>query len=154
MQHHVPFGYPTPPASPAYDNFKCGNNQQAYSATPFPTRCIPLAPEQILGRLLEGKLQLTEVLGTGAYGVVYSAIDIKTGVRYAVKCLSKYNADGTPLERRQVAYQQSDSITWHQHILTSCLCSRLWTTPIAYMSFWSTALRVICSSTSPSLANM
>lgn len=108
MQHHAPFGYPTPPASPAYDNFKCGNNQQAYSATTFPTRCIPLAPEQRLGRFLEGKLQLTEVLGTGAYGVVYAAIDIKTGVRYAVKCLSKYNADGTPLERRQVAYQQRE----------------------------------------------
>lgn len=69
---------------------------------------MPLAPEQRLGRLLEGKLQLTDILGTGAYGVVYSAIDIKTGIRYAVKCLSKYNADGTPLERRQVAYQQRE----------------------------------------------
>ncbi|KAF5128439.1 Negative regulator of sexual conjugation and meiosis [Metarhizium anisopliae] len=108
MQHHAPFGYPTPPASPAYDNLKCGNNQQIFSQTAFQSRCVPLAPEQRLGRFLEGKLQLTEVLGTGAYGVVYSAIDIKTGVRYAVKCLSKYNADGTPLERRQVAYQQRE----------------------------------------------
>ncbi|OAA35278.1 Ran1-like protein kinase [Metarhizium rileyi] len=109
MQHHAPLGYPTPPASPAYDNFKCGNNhQQTFSSTSFHARCIPLAPEQRLGRFLEGKLQLTAVLGTGAYGVVYSAIDIKTGVRYAVKCLSKYNADGTPLERRQVAYQQRE----------------------------------------------
>ncbi|KAK2608472.1 Serine/threonine protein kinase [Conoideocrella luteorostrata] len=108
MQHHAPFGYPTPPASPAYDNFKCGTNQLAYSSRSFPTRCIPLAPEQRLGRLLEGKLQLTEILGTGAYGVVYSAVDIKTGVRYAVKCLSKFNADGTPLERRQVIYQQRE----------------------------------------------
>lgn len=69
---------------------------------------MPLAPEQRLGRLLEGKLQLTDILGTGAYGVVYSATDVKTGVRYAVKCLSRYNADGTPLERRQVAYQQRE----------------------------------------------
>lgn len=106
MQHHAPFGYPTPPASPAYDGFKCGN-QQAHPRS-FQTRCIPFAPEQRLGRLLEGKLQLTEILGTGAYGVVYSAVDIKTGVRYAVKCLSKFNADGTPLERRQVAYQQRE----------------------------------------------
>jgi len=58
--------------------------------------------------LLEGKLQLTDILGTGAYGVVYRATDIDTGVRYAVKCLSKFNADGTPLEQRQVAYQQRE----------------------------------------------
>ncbi|KAG5973457.1 hypothetical protein E4U55_000554 [Claviceps digitariae] len=123
QQHH---GYPTPPASPAYETFKYDSHQQpqqqhhqhqqhpqqqhhqqAYSRS-FQPRCIPLAPEQRLGRHLEGKLQLTEILGTGAYGVVYSAVDIKTGIRYAVKCLSKFNADGTPLERRQVAYQQRE----------------------------------------------
>ncbi|KFH44605.1 Negative regulator of sexual conjugation and meiosis-like protein [Hapsidospora chrysogenum ATCC 11550] len=111
MQHHAPFGYPTPPASPAYDNPKC-NLQQPFAARQFvPTpapRCIPLAPEERLGMLLEGKLQLTDILGTGAYGVVYLAVDVNNGVRYAVKCLSKYNADGTPLERRQVAYQQRE----------------------------------------------
>lgn len=108
MQHHAPYGYPTPPASPAYDNVKC-NIQPVFAARPFhQARCIPLAPEERLGRLLEGKLQLVDILGTGAYGVVYSAMDIKTGVRYAVKCLSKFNADGTPLERRQVAYQQRE----------------------------------------------
>ncbi|GAO19229.1 hypothetical protein UVI_02060420 [Ustilaginoidea virens] len=110
MQHHALFGYPTPPASPAYDHVKCGNSSQpeAYSTRHVASRHVPLAPEQRLGRLLEGKLQLTDILGTGAYGVVYSAADVKTGVRYAVKCLSKFNADGTPLERRQVAYQQRE----------------------------------------------
>jgi serine/threonine protein kinase len=112
MQHHVAFGYPTPPASPAYDNSKYTVPQQqqqaAYAPRRFQPRCVPLAPEERLGRLLEGKLQLTEILGTGAYGVVYSAVDIKTGARYAVKCLSKFNADGTPLERRQVLYQQRE----------------------------------------------
>lgn len=106
MQSHA-FGYPTPPASPTYD--KCQFQPQPQQYRHFqPVRCVPLAPEQRLGRLLEGKLQLTDILGTGAYGVVYSAMDIKTGTRYAVKCLSKYNADGTPLERRQVAYQQRE----------------------------------------------
>lgn len=110
MQSHVAFGYPTPPASPTYDKcqFQQQPQQQQYARHFQPVRCVPLAPEQRLGRLLEGKLQLTDILGTGAYGVVYSAIDIKTGIRYAVKCLSKYNADGTPLERRQVAYQQRE----------------------------------------------
>ncbi|KAL7821174.1 Pkinase domain-containing protein [Trichoderma aethiopicum] len=107
MQHHAPYGYPTPPASPAYDNLKC-NVQHPFATRTFQPRCVPLAPEQRLGQLLEGKLQLTDILGTGAYGVVYTALDINTGVQYAVKCLSKYNADGTPLERRQVAYQQRE----------------------------------------------
>ncbi|KAL6880775.1 Pkinase domain-containing protein [Trichoderma novae-zelandiae] len=107
MQHHAPYGYPTPPASPAYDNLKC-NVQQPFATRTFQPRCVPLAPEQRLGQLLEGTLQLTDILGTGAYGVVYTALDINTGVQYAVKCLSKYNADGTPLERRQVAYQQRE----------------------------------------------
>jgi serine/threonine protein kinase len=110
MQHHVAYGYPTPPASPAYDNSKytVPQQQQQQQRRFQQPRCVPLAPEERLGRLLEGKLQLTEILGTGAYGVVYSAVDIKTGARYAVKCLSKTNADGSPLERRQVLYQQRE----------------------------------------------
>ncbi|KAM3497630.1 hypothetical protein MY10362_009026 [Beauveria mimosiformis] len=109
MQSHVPFGYPTPPASPTYDKCQFQQARQSQYTRHYQTvRCVPLAPEQRLGRLLEGKLQLTDILGTGAYGVVYSAIDIKTGIRYAVKCLSKYNVDGTPLESRQVAYQQRE----------------------------------------------
>lgn len=106
MQHHAPYGYQTPPASPGLEHPKCAY-RQPYAQQHFP-RYIPLAPEERLGRLLEGKLQLTEILGTGAYGVVYLAVDIKTRVQYAVKCLSKYNPDGTPLEHRQVAYQQRE----------------------------------------------
>jgi serine/threonine protein kinase len=110
MQHNAPFGYPSPPASPAYETPRCNIPSQPLTGAtrPFQPRCVPLAPEERLGKLLEGKLQLTEILGTGAYGVVYAALDVKTGVRYAVKCLSKFNADGAPLERRQVAYQQRE----------------------------------------------
>ena len=48
--------------------------------------------------------------------MVYLAVDIDTGIQYAVKCLSKFNLDGTPLERRQVAYQQREI---HLHYLAS-----------------------------------
>lgn len=115
MQHHAPYGYQTPPASPGLEHPKCGfqqqqQQQQAYAqpSRHFQPRYVPPAPEERLGCFLEGKLQLTEILGTGAYGVVYLAVDIKTRVQYAVKCLSKFNPDGTPLEHRQVAYQQRE----------------------------------------------
>lgn len=105
MQHVSVFGYPTPPASPAFGQ-PCGIPSQ-HIAVPQPClpRFAPVAPEERLGRFITGSLQLTGIIGTGAYGVVYSAVDTKTHVRYAVKCLSKFNADGTPLDRRQVAFQ-------------------------------------------------
>lgn len=107
MQHHAPYGYQTPPASPGLEHPKCAF-QQPYAPRHFQPRYVPPAPEERLGCFLEGKLQLTEILGTGAYGVVYLAVDIKTRVQYAVKCLNKFNPDGTPLEHRQVAYQQRE----------------------------------------------
>ncbi|KAK3903296.1 negative regulator of sexual conjugation and meiosis [Staphylotrichum tortipilum] len=113
MQHVSVFGYPTPPASPAFGQPCAIANQQQHiqqqqqqqQQQPCLPRFAPVAPEDRLGRFITGSLQLTGIVGTGAYGVVYSAADTKTHVRYAVKCLSKFNADGTPLDRRQVAFQ-------------------------------------------------
>ena len=103
MQHVPAYGYPTPPASPSYA-------QQPFSMPPVcqSQRYTPIAPEERLGKFLGDSLQLTGILGTGAYGVVYSAVDIKTGIRYAVKTLSKFNMDGSPLDRRQVAFQHRE----------------------------------------------
>jgi serine/threonine protein kinase len=52
---------------------------------------------------LAGWLELTSILGVGAYGVVYTAVDIHTNIPYAVKALNK-----TGLEPRQRKFQQRE----------------------------------------------
>ncbi|KAF2016178.1 kinase-like protein [Aaosphaeria arxii CBS 175.79] len=80
---------PTPPASPTLNGF--------------------CAPEDRLGQLLAGRLQLTGILGVGAYGVVYTAVDIQTNIPYAVKALNKLG-----LEPRQQKFQQREIQLHHQ----------------------------------------
>ena len=48
-----------------------------------------VTPESRLGHYLDGHLELTGILGVGAYGVVYTAVDIHTFIPYAIKALSK-----------------------------------------------------------------
>ncbi|KAF3062767.1 Negative regulator of sexual conjugation and meiosis [Daldinia childiae] len=109
MHNVAAYGYPTPPASPSYDNTKCAFQQPPLAVPPVcQPRYTPAAPEDRLGKFLGESLQLIGIIGTGAYGVVYLAVDVKTGVRYAVKTLSKFNADGSPLDRRQIAFQHRE----------------------------------------------
>jgi serine/threonine protein kinase len=108
MQHVSAYGYPTPPASPSFDQQCAIQSHHISVQQPCQPRYVPVAPEERLGRYLTGSLQLTSILGTGAYGVVYSAVDLKDNVRYAVKCLSKFNPDGTPLDRRQLDFQTTE----------------------------------------------
>jgi len=61
------------------------------------------APEDRLGLLLANRLELRSILGVGAYGVVYTAIDIHTHIPYAVKALNK-----TGLDPRQLKFQQRE----------------------------------------------
>ncbi|KAF7589474.1 hypothetical protein BBP40_004272 [Aspergillus hancockii] len=74
---------PTPPPSPPI------------------TRCY--TPEDRLGLLLANRLELIGILGVGAYGVVYTAVDIHTNVMYAVKALNKAG-----LDHRQLKFQQRE----------------------------------------------
>lgn len=64
---------PTPPASPKLSGL--------YS------------PENRLGQTLAGRIQLTGILGVGAYGTVYRARDVHTSIEYAVKALNKAGLD-------------------------------------------------------------
>ncbi|KAF2487640.1 kinase-like domain-containing protein [Neohortaea acidophila] len=64
---------PTPPASPQPSG--------RYS------------PDERIGQVLAGRIQLTGVLGVGAYGTVYRAQDVVTRIQYAVKALNKLGLD-------------------------------------------------------------
>ncbi|KAH8695320.1 kinase-like domain-containing protein [Talaromyces proteolyticus] len=80
---------------------------------PTPPQSPPLlrcyAPEDRLGMLLANRLELTSILGVGAYGVVYTAVDIQTQVPFAIKALNK-----TGLDARQRKFQQREINLHHQ----------------------------------------
>lgn len=67
------------------------------------------APEDRLGLILADRLELRTILGVGAYGVVYSAVDIHTNLRYAVKALNKIG-----LDQRQRQFQQREIQLHHE----------------------------------------
>lgn len=81
--------YPTPPPSPPLTGIR--------------------SPEDRLGEVLANWLRLTGILGVGAYGVVYTAVDINTNVPYAVKALNKIGLDA-----RQQAFQQREIQLHHE----------------------------------------
>ncbi|PBP24527.1 Ran1-like protein kinase [Diplocarpon rosae] len=89
---HIFNGLFTPPPSPPLQ-------------VPPPVFRCPPSPESRIGIFLGRSLELKGILGTGAYGVVYSAIDHLTQTWYAVKALSKTNSHGEPLDRRQREFQ-------------------------------------------------
>ncbi|CCU74532.1 serine/threonine-protein kinase MARK1 (translation) [Blumeria hordei DH14] len=64
-----------------------------------------VTPESRLGTILARTLRLEKIIGTGAYGVVYAAVDINSNAPYAVKALNKTTSDGRPLDDRQRRFQ-------------------------------------------------
>jgi serine/threonine protein kinase len=66
---------------------------------------MAVRPESRIGHYLDGHLQLQRVLGVGAYGVVYSAVDIYDHTPYAIKALSKVGPSGLPLDDAQKKFQ-------------------------------------------------
>lgn len=67
------------------------------------------APEDRLGLVIADRLELKSILGVGAYGVVYTAVDIHTKVRFAVKALNKIG-----LDQRQRTFQQREIQLHHE----------------------------------------
>lgn len=66
---------------------------------------MAVRPESRIGHYLDGHLRLVKVLGVGAYGVVYAAVDIFDNTPYAVKALSKVGPTGLPLDDAQKKFQ-------------------------------------------------
>ncbi|CZR61776.1 related to VHS1-protein kinase involved in G1/S transition [Phialocephala subalpina] len=93
--HTIAHGILTPPTSP-------------HTSTPPQSRRCPPTPESRIGIFLGQYLELKTILGTGAYGVVYAAFDHLTQTWYAVKALSKTNANGEPLDKRQREFQSRE----------------------------------------------
>lgn len=85
---------------------------------PSPQLTTCLAPEDRLGCVLAGRLELVAILGNGAFGVVYQAIDVLTNISYAVKALPKIGLDPRQkrIQRREIAlhYQASQ----HPNVLS------------------------------------
>ncbi|RYO80122.1 hypothetical protein DL766_001564 [Monosporascus sp. MC13-8B] len=74
-------------------------------------------PVEKLGQFITASLQLTGIIGSGPFAVLYSAVDATSKSVYAVKCHSKFNADGTPLDRRQNSLLARGVRPHHQALL-------------------------------------
>jgi len=76
---------------------------------------MAVRPESRLGLHLDGRLEIVKVLGVGAYGVVYAAIDLYDNRPYAVKALSKVGPTGLPIDNAQKVFQNRE-ISLHTRV--------------------------------------
>lgn len=72
--------------------------------------------ELVPGLVVGGKWRLERAIGQGGFGVVWAAVDVKTGAHVALKCLTKEGAsDGKRQERLRREARAMASIA-HPHI--------------------------------------
>ncbi|KAI9798457.1 MAG: hypothetical protein M1825_005364 [Sarcosagium campestre] len=87
--------------------------------TPPPSPRIGFcSPEDRLGQVLASRLKLTGILGFGAYGVVYTAIDLHTNVPYAVKALNKIGLDSKQRKYQQREIQLHHAASLHPNVVS------------------------------------
>ncbi|MCJ1440719.1 MAG: hypothetical protein MMC23_001205 [Stictis urceolatum] len=85
---------------------------------PSPPTLPACAPEDRLGCILANWLRLTGILGSGAYGVVYTAEDIYTGQQYAVKALNKIGLDSRQRRFQQREIQLHHEASHHSNVVS------------------------------------
>jgi serine/threonine protein kinase len=75
-------------------------------------------PEDRLGLRLAGRLEITGILGVGAYGVVYTAQDIYTNIPYAIKALNKVGLDARQRKFQQREIQLHHAASHHPNVVS------------------------------------
>ena len=85
---------------------------------PSPPSIGLCAPEDRIGLLLADRLKLTGILGVGAYGVVYTAINIYSHTPYAVKALNKVGLDLRQRKFQQREIQLHYEASQHHNVLS------------------------------------
>jgi serine/threonine protein kinase len=75
----------------------------------------PASATQLLGQTIDnGALMIEAILGAGAFGVVYRAVDTQSGAYYAVKRVEKVHSDYHQTRETQLHARVSS----HPHVLT------------------------------------
>jgi serine/threonine protein kinase len=90
-----------------------------YTPPPSPqsTTQKELNPEDRLGLVLDDRLELVSIIGTGAYATVYKAIDLRTNTTYAVKALSKIGLDYRTRRFQQREIQVHHAASQHHNVV-------------------------------------
>lgn len=92
----------TPPSSPTSFHGPCHFPSPPYSRI--------ICPEDRIGWVLGNWLKLTGIRGIGAYGCVYSAVDLRNQTPLAVKALAKaQDARQQQFQRREIELHHSAS---------------------------------------------
>ncbi|KAG4305341.1 hypothetical protein PORY_001511 [Pneumocystis oryctolagi] len=74
-----------------------------------------LSPESKIGLILDYRFEITSILGVGSYGTVYLAVDVRTGIFYAIKSLLKVGNVYERIEREVMLHVRVQS---HPHIVS------------------------------------
>jgi serine/threonine protein kinase len=76
------------------------------------------SPEDKIGHILAGSIELTGILGIGAYGTVYKARDIVTDAQYAVKALNKVGLDARQRKFQDREIQLHYAASQHPNVVS------------------------------------
>jgi serine/threonine protein kinase len=91
--------YPSPPPSPTFEH----SSDQTGS--------------ELIGHIIGGSLRIDNILGVGAYGVVYTATDLRNNGKYAVKALKNHGQDSKQSSLQNQEMQLHIDAQGHRNVL-------------------------------------